>query len=101
MSTTAKDRIDVRISKEQKEFVKYASELRGFKNLSEFVVHCINTEANRIVKDHNLIVKTLEDKKIFLDAILNPPSPNERLKRAQLNFEKFKETDGPEDKNAE
>lgn len=94
MSKVSKDRIDVRISKEQKEFVKYASELRGFKNLSEFVVYCINTEANNIVKDNNLIVKTLEDKKIFLNAILNPPSPNERLKRAQLNYEKFKETNG-------
>lgn len=94
MSTLSKDRIDVRISKEQKEFVKYASELRGFKNLSEFVVYCINSEANRIVKENNLIVKTLEDKKIFLNAILNPPSANEKLKNAQLNYQKFKETDG-------
>ncbi|MGB0789402.1 MAG: DUF1778 domain-containing protein, partial [Marinirhabdus sp.] len=70
MSTLSKDRIDVRISKEQKEFVKYASELRGFKSLSEFVVYCINSEANKIVKDNNLIVKTIEDKKIFLSAIL-------------------------------
>ncbi len=92
MSTLSKDRIDVRISKEQKEFVKYASELRGFKSLSEFVVYCINSEANKIVKDNNLIVKTIEDKKIFLNAILNPPSPNEKLKRAQLNYQKFKES---------
>jgi uncharacterized protein (DUF1778 family) len=96
MSTVSKDRIDVRISKEQKEFVKYASELSGFKTLSEFVVYCINNEANNIVKDNNLIVKTLEDKKIFVNAILNPPSPNERLKRAQLNYVKFKETNGIE-----
>ncbi|MGB0949419.1 MAG: DUF1778 domain-containing protein [Marinirhabdus sp.] len=94
MSTLSKDRIDVRISKEQKEFVKYASELRGFKSLSEFVVYCINSEANKIVKDNNLIVKTIEDKKIFLSAILNPPPPNEKLKKAQLNYQKFKGTDG-------
>lgn len=94
MSTVSKDRIDVRISKEQKEFVKYASELRGFKSLSEFVIYCISTEANKIVKDNNLIVKTLEDKKIFLNAILNPPSPNEKLKRAQLNYHKFKKSYG-------
>lgn len=99
MSTLSKDRIDVRISKEQKEFVKYASELRGFKNLSEFVVYCINSEANKIVKENNLIVKTIEDKKIFLNAILNPPSPNEKLKRAQLNYQKFKETNGFNNRN--
>ena len=92
MSTLSKDRIDVRISKEQKEFVKYASELRGFKNLSEFVVYCINSEATKIVKENNLIVKTIEDKKIFLNAVLNAPAPNEELKRAQINYQKFKET---------
>lgn len=94
MSTLSKDRIDVRISKEQKEFVKYASELRGFKNLSEFVVYCINTEAHRIVKDNNLIVETIEDKKIFLDAILNPPAPNDNLRKAQLNYKNSKKSNG-------
>jgi uncharacterized protein (DUF1778 family) len=100
MSSISQERIDIRISKEQKEFVKYASELLGFKSLSEFVVYCINSEANRIVKDNNLIVKTLEDKKIFLNAILNPPSPNEKLKGAQLNYKKFKENNGFENNKA-
>lgn len=99
MSTILKERIDVRISKEQKEFVKYASELRGFKNLSEFVVYCINSEANNIVKDNNLIVKTLEDKKIFINTILNPPTPNEALKKAQLNYKKFKGENEPRNNN--
>lgn len=94
MSALVKDRIDVRISKEQKEFIKYASGLRGFKNLSEFVIYCINSEANKIVKDHNLIVKTIEDKKIFLEAILNPPAPNDKLKEAQKTYQKMKEQNG-------
>jgi len=99
MSTLSNDRIDVRISKEQKEFVKYASELRGFKSLSEFVLFCINSEAHRIVKENDLIVKTMEDKKIFLNAILNPPAPGKQLKKAQLNYKKFKETNGFKDRD--
>lgn len=94
MATLINDRIDVRISKEQKELVKYASELRGFKSLSEFVVFCINKESSNIINDNNLILKTIEDKKIFLDAILNPPKPNEKLKKAQLNYQKFKLRNG-------
>ena len=35
------------------------------------------------------ILNTLEDKKIFLDTILNPPSPNNALKKAQSNYKKF------------
>lgn len=89
MATLVNDRIDVRISREQKELVKYASELLGFKSLSEFVVFCINKEANQVVKDNNQVLKTLEDKKIFLEAILNPPAPNDKLKKAQLNYQKF------------
>ena len=41
MATSINDRIDVRISREQKELIKYASELSGFKNLSEFIIFCV------------------------------------------------------------
>lgn len=89
MAITVNDRIDVRISKEQKELIKYASELRGFKSLSEFIVFCVNAEANKIIFENDLILKTVEDKRIFMDAILNPPAPNAKLKKAQLNHFKF------------
>lgn len=35
-----------------------------------------------------MILKTYEDKKKFVDAILNPPKANEKLKRA--HFKHFK-----------
>src|SRR5687768_13219081 len=94
MATFINDRIDVRISREQKELVKYASELMGFKSLSEFIVFCINREANSIIQENSLVLKTIEDKKIFLNAILNPPKPNEKLKKAQLDYQKFKLSNG-------
>lgn len=85
MATVINDRIDVRISKEQKELIKYASALRGFKNVSEFIVTYVTNEANKIVNENNNILNTLEDKKIFIEAILNPPMANDKLKRAQMN----------------
>lgn len=91
MATLINDRIDVRISREQKEFIKYASELSGFKNLSEFIVYCINAEAKKIINENSIILNTIEDKKIFLNAILNPPKANAKLKKAQLNYNKFLE----------
>jgi len=89
MPTLVNDRIDVRISKEQKELIKYASALSGFKNLTEFIVHCINTEAQKIIKENDTFLNTLEDKKIFLNAILNPPPANDKLKKAHLSHTKF------------
>lgn len=100
MATVINDRIDVRISKEQKELFKLASELSGFKNLTEFVVYCINKEANQIVIDHNQVLKSMEDKKIFLNAILHPPQPNAKLKKAQLNYSKFLASDEVEHKRS-
>ena len=37
------------------------------------------------------ILNTIEDKKIFLKALLNPPSANNSLKKAQSNYKKFVE----------
>jgi uncharacterized protein (DUF1778 family) len=91
MATLIKDRIDIRISKQQKELFKYASELRGFRSLSEFVVFCINNEANKIVSDNNDMLNSLEDKKIFVNALLNPPVPNDKLKKAQVTFKQLTE----------
>lgn len=91
MATTINDRIDVRISREQKELIKYASELSGFKSLSEFIVFHIQAQASKIIKDSNTILHTIEDKKIFLEAILNPPAPNDALRKAHLNYLKHKE----------
>jgi uncharacterized protein (DUF1778 family) len=86
METKVNDRIDVRISKEHKELIKYASELYGFKNLSEFVIYSVSNEARRIISENNTILKTIEDKRIFFNAIVNPPEPNEKLKNAQLMY---------------
>ena len=89
MAVISNDRIDIRINSSQKELIKYASEIRGFKSVSEFVVYCVNTEATKIIRENSKVLNTIEDKKIFLDAILNPPSPNSELKKAQLNYKKF------------
>lgn len=83
------DRIDVRISKEQKELIKSASELSGFKSLTEFIVYTISKEAKRIIEENTMILKSLEDKKIFVETILNPPTPNDKLRKAHLNYQKF------------
>lgn len=89
MASLSNDRIDIRINSSQKELIKYASELRGFKSVSEFVVYCINTEAAKIISENSKVLNTIEDKKIFLEAILNPPKPNAELKKAQANYKKF------------
>lgn len=90
MTAIINDRIDVRISREQKELIKLASEILGFKSLSEYVIYCVRTQSDKVIIENNTILKTLEDKKIFIEALLNPPAPNDSLKRAQSNYLKMK-----------
>lgn len=97
MKTAINDRIDVRISKEHKELIKLASEMSGFKNLSEFVIFCAKTEATRIIAENDQVLHSLEDKKIFVNAILNPPAPGSELRKALSNYNRFI---GDEDKSA-
>ncbi|WP_259014588.1 type II toxin-antitoxin system TacA family antitoxin [Emticicia fluvialis] len=96
MGTSVNDRLDVRISKEQKELIKYASELSGFKSLTEFVIFCINKEAVKIIDENNHVLKSIEDKKVFLETLMNHPSPNNNLQKARMNYEKFAELNGAE-----
>lgn len=94
MKTLVNDRIDIRISKEQKELIKYASDLSGFKNLTEFIIYSVNKETKNVIIENNQVLKSLEDKKIFLKAILNPPSPNNKLIKASLKYKKKMDDNG-------
>lgn len=89
MAVLSNDRIDIRINSAQKELIKIASELKGFKSVSEFVVYCVSNEATKIISANSKILNTLEDKALFLEAILNPPKANNSLKKAQLEYKNF------------
>lgn len=97
MATQVNDRIDVRISTEQKELFRRASVISGFKNLTEFIVHCVYKESKSLLMEESQILKNEEDKRIFFNALLNPPSPNTRLKQARLNYLTIKSEQENED----
>lgn len=89
MATLVNDRIDLRISKEHKELIKHAAEISGFKTVSEFIVTLAKNEANRIIAEEDKVLKSMDDKVFFVETLLNPPAPNEALKRALKDYNKF------------
>ncbi len=82
MSKVLDSRIEIRLNKELKNLFKFASEQKGFKSLSEFIIYCVKAESDKIVKEENTILKTLRDKEMFVNAILESSEPNDELKRA-------------------
>jgi uncharacterized protein (DUF1778 family) len=72
-------RFDTRLLKSQKEMFELAARLGGFKSLSEFIVHSAQQVADRIIEKHNAILAVEADRKIFFDALINPPKANKSL----------------------
>ncbi|WP_159635038.1 type II toxin-antitoxin system TacA family antitoxin [Sphingobacterium composti Ten et al. 2007 non Yoo et al. 2007] len=86
MAKLVNDRIDIRISKENKDLIKYAAEISGFKTISEFIVSLAKNEAKRIIEEETRFLKSMDDNVLFVETLLNPPAPNKALKSALDNY---------------
>lgn len=86
MKTTASARFDTRLPKDQKDFFEYAATLGGYRNLTEFVIHSVEVIAKEIVEKHNSILASKQDQEIFFKALMNPPKPNAKLKKAAMRY---------------
>lgn len=75
-------RLDLRISQKQKTDFEQALELGGFRSLTDFLISAASEKAEAIMEKHNNWLVSENDRKIFFDALLNPPAPNARLKAA-------------------
>ena len=79
-------RFDARLSRSQKDLFEKAASIRGFKSLSEFVIHTTQEVAISIIERHNAILASEADRKVFFDALVNPSKPNQKLKEASRRY---------------
>lgn len=88
MAITAKrnERFNTRISKEMKELFDQAREIGGFSSLSDFVLVSATEKAKSIIMEHNKLTLSRQDSKIFMEALANPPLPNDKLKQAWAGY---------------
>jgi uncharacterized protein (DUF1778 family) len=82
---TSPARLEARISQETKALVQKAADLEG-RTLTDFVVASVQAAAYRVIEHHQTLKLSIEDGEAFVDAILNPPKPNEALKSAALRY---------------
>jgi uncharacterized protein (DUF1778 family) len=74
-------RLEARIAPEALAIVKRAAEIQG-RSVSDFVVAAAQEAAHRTIEDVQIIRLSVEDQKVFAEAILNPPEPAPPLSRA-------------------
>ena len=83
-------RIDVRASASQKALLERAAALEG-RTLSEFVLAYAQPAAERAIREQHVIALSSQDSVTFVEALLNPPEPNARLRAV---WERYKKTQG-------
>ncbi|HEY2921727.1 MAG TPA: DUF1778 domain-containing protein [Candidatus Binatia bacterium] len=78
-------RLEARVTEEQKELFAKAAILLG-RSLSDFVVTSVCETAARTVREHELMTLSARDREIFVSALLNPPAPGARLRKAARRY---------------
>ena len=81
------ERLEARVNREQKELFVRAAQLSGV-SLTSFVVSNLTGIAKRIVSEHELLELTRRDREAFVDALLNPPKPNKKLRETARYYKK-------------
>jgi len=74
-------RIEARIAPDALAIVRRAAEMQG-RSVSDFVVAAAQEAAHRAIEETQIIRLSIEDQRAFAEAILNPPAPNDAMRRA-------------------
>lgn len=88
LKPSATARFDARLTTDQKKMFEEAAKIKGFKSLSEFIIQVTQEAAIEIIEQHNAILASEKDKKVFFDALINPPKPNKSLTNATVIYKR-------------
>ena len=83
------ERLEARISAEQKDLFQRAASLQG-RTLTEFVIDSVREKAESVVREQELITLSAMDRKIFVNALLAVPDPSKKLRNAAERYLKRK-----------
>lgn len=80
------ERVEARVSAEQKVLIARAARLRGC-SLSEYLVRSAHDAAERDLRDQELIALSARDSQIFIEALLDPQPANPALRAAARAYQ--------------
>ncbi|ECL8859717.1 DUF1778 domain-containing protein [Salmonella enterica] len=81
MSALKKQRIDLRLNEDDKHMIEEAAALTN-QSISQFMVSTASERAAEVIDQHRRLLLNEESWNLVMEAITNPPAPNDRLKRA-------------------
>jgi uncharacterized protein (DUF1778 family) len=79
------ERLEARVTREQKHLIEHAAELEG-RSITDFVVASAQSAAKQVIQDHEILKLTARDREVFVQALLNPPRPTNKLRQAVRRY---------------
>ena len=80
------ERIEIRISSQDKKIFQQAQKLSGDKSFSSFVVRVVKEQAEEIVAKNDRIIVSERDRTKFFDAVFGNSKPNQNLIEAAERY---------------
>ncbi len=79
------ERIEARVTKQEKEVIATAASLRGISD-SDLVRTAITDAANRIIAESQTLTLSEQERRTFVQALMNPPKPTKAAIAAAKRF---------------
>ncbi len=81
MPALKKQRIDLRLTDEDKDLIEEAAAMTN-QTITQFMVNSASERAAEVIEQHRRLILNEDSWKRVMGALDNPPEPNDRLKRA-------------------
>ncbi|ELO6474524.1 DUF1778 domain-containing protein [Escherichia coli] len=81
MSAVKKQRIDLRLTDDDKSMIEEAAAISN-QSVSQFMLNSASQRAAEVIEQHRRVILNEESWTRVMDALSNPASPGEKLKRA-------------------
>jgi len=79
------ERLEARVTPEEKETIETAALLRGT-SVTDFLVMTAKEAAVRTIRENEVLILAERSRRIFVEALLNPPAPTEKALVAADRF---------------
>jgi uncharacterized protein (DUF1778 family) len=79
------DRLEARVTPEQKDLIARAAALRG-SSVTEFLVASAQQAAVETINEFEILTLHEKARDVFVDAVLHPQAPNEAARRAARRY---------------
>jgi uncharacterized protein (DUF1778 family) len=80
------ERIEIRVSADDKKIFRKAQKLSGDNSFSSFVVRIVKKQAEEIVAQNDRIIASERDREKFFDAVFGDSKPNQNLLEAAKKY---------------